>query len=192
MPRSWRFSSLLLALVASLFAVSCGDDDPVAPSTPSPSLAALWPNADGNAWSYQFTSRSLTADAIQLFDGLDASTLDRSAVEDLLMRRAPAATISHESRERLDLRLDGTMPTAQGLAQKLEASITVDGKRVLAFQPFMERIYAARADLREEMVSRQFIAPGISLSQCACSGPLFAYGAGAFEMTKKGIGSPDQ
>jgi len=180
-------------LVSLLIVVSCGDDDDAPILPPAPDLAALWPNADGSSWSYDFEQRVIPAGEIAALAGFDISNparIDPLDIEERLMQAFPQPIPGvTERRGVLDMQLHGLVLTATGPRQNLESNLRCEGKsRPREISPVMLRVYRARPDLREEMIARGLVPPTVDIDRCINSGPLYAHGGLAFQVGDEAMG----
>jgi hypothetical protein len=150
--------SLLLGLVSG----GCSEDEaecPVCPGTPSPTLDNLWPNDDGNSWTYDQVMRRWETAPWTLYevpgDVPDAPSLDyvEARIGDL-NTGVNADTMSYIIRLEFDGTCEGDSgATGQCLVETLFDEWDDDITMVSFDQVFFSRLLVARPDLEDEISS---------------------------------------
>ena len=88
-------------------------------------MSRLWPNRDGNRWSFDYQRHFATAPLIRELEGLEnlaPSEIDYLDLEQRLIGPLPEAGET-EALGIATLRFDGRIPSLDGLKQKLVGSL---------------------------------------------------------------------
>ena len=171
----WKFRYCLIALSLICLVTACNDEDcPTCPDRqepPTPTLANIWPNEDGNAWTYDLTStmfdvpfnpdpedpppmpalEDLYADLqVAINDELLESTsgLFRLAFDGL---RTTGSGITAQNMTHTIFTDTRDVPTigVENLATSMEPTLTADG-----FELLLQHIAQARPDLRAKIAEQ--------------------------------------
>jgi hypothetical protein len=156
-----RRTQLSLAIIIGLLTVlglfwGCNDDCTTCPGLMS--LDAIWPNADGNWWQYEYSSRTWDQDLFLYTDSLDvppAPTLDQLIA---ILGNQPIGDNVTTVQENYQLRFDGLATTGSGVtAQNLEETVYNEPLGASLQLPGGEErillgILAARPDLADRIV----------------------------------------
>ena len=158
--------TFVAAMCAALvLMIGCNDDDSncvtCPKSTPNPTLGNIWPNADKTAWTYQYAWRwwegQMTIYATR--DEVPSVPLpDWSEIFDLVQSAAPVEPYT-TTRGIYRMQFDGMKTTDDGVtAQNLTAELFLElGQGVERHADegtaLLRRLYVARPDLREKIVS---------------------------------------
>lgn len=196
--RHLRFPAIL-ALSIGLIAAGCSDDDPACPTcpggTPSPTMDNLWPNEDGNSWTYDLMTHRGERTEWTLYenpgDVPDAPSLDY--VEALLgipnMGTDPDTMFSV-----FRLEFDGTCEgdsgaTGQCLVETMFDEWDDDIMTVSFDEILFDRLLMARPDLEDKIrniggMERIAMEPGAEIIRF----PLILHG-GVWEKAEEYIGT---
>ncbi len=173
-------AAILLAVFPLL--TGCNDDCPDCPgSDPTPTMANIWPHADGNAWTYAgtYTEYPLPAGS----GWADGQPLPMPSMEELhaALRSAPADTVTAQFEMVYRLAFDGDVVTGPGVAAQLLTGtvfmpLLTDGASPATPDALVRTIARARPDLRDRLAVRLQAGDGIA---AWAPTPLFL-GPGAF------------
>jgi len=156
----FRISAFLLCIILVLGLTACNDDDDVTcpeecPSAAEPTLANIWPHANGNAWTFDMTYlEHITTDTLQ------EPPASMETLHTLLQSPLPG-TPDFSLTGLYRIALDGEITTDSGVtAQHIQETLFFDnpdreGKRTSTGQNTPDRllrlIARARPDLRREI-----------------------------------------
>jgi hypothetical protein len=156
MKTAGRYLSAL-ALSLLLLYGGCSDDScecPVCPGMPSPTLDNLWPNEDGNTWSYDWVLRVWDTDPFVFYEdsGDVPAVPDFDFVEELLGDESVGAD-ADTGFGIFRLEFDGTDSTSSGapgqnLLEKVFYEMDFDIIMVSFEEVFLSRLAKARPDLQ--------------------------------------------
>ena len=188
-----------LTLLAGFIIVGCSDDKsecPVCPGTPSALMDNLWPNDDGNSWTYDWTQRIWEGDSWTIYENLDdvPPVPSLEYVEGLLGDESTgtdADTLCGIYR----LEFEGTGRTMSGaygqeLGETVYEESTGDMMTISSQAVFFERFIMARPDLEDAVMSRIGSLRGPTDPAAFLTGgmPVFLHG-GIWEKTAGYIGT---
>lgn len=150
MPKSVVFRCLLaVALILSV--VACRDDV-TGPAAIEPTMANVWPHANGTAWSFGGSYHEYGAPPQT--DPAD-TTLPSMAELHADLQRPVAATVSKTLTGSLTMTIDGTITTRSGVtAQNLKPVFVADTTSVTTQDPLLSLIARYRPDLRTKILPR--------------------------------------
>ncbi|MFN0152240.1 MAG: hypothetical protein ACKVU1_16170 [bacterium] len=175
-------NALVLATLAVSGVVGCvsgsGQLTPDAPE--SPLLSRLWPNEDGNSWSYDYVSYVATeTQEVPEAIARPADEISYAEVEALLLADAPLAdTAAYFRAGTLEMRFDGRIAVRAGSKQRLRDTLIVDdGAR--AGSPVHERVPRALRKARDDAFA-------------LLANPTLLWGYSAFEKKGDWIGFYDE
>jgi len=189
----------VLSLSIGLVAGGCSEDEticPVCPGTPSPSMDNLWPNEDGNSWTYDWMQRIWEQDPWTLYEnpGDVPPVPSLEYVEGLLGDESTGAD-ADTSYGIFRLEFDGIGRTLSGASgQNLVEMVYQefqDDIPVVSFEAvFLDRLRIARPDLEDAVMNRIGSLRGTTDPAVLLTGglPLFLHG-GIWEKTAEYIGT---
>jgi len=209
-----RIKSLLaalaiIALAAFAGCVSGSGGRVITPAPEESEFSRLWPNADGNSWTYDYQRHFATESIIPQIDGLsdlDVSEIDYLDLEARLNGDLPARG-EVEDIGIMTLEFRGTIPSLDGPKQNLESTFepiepafasrrdAADTRRAFgassrrAVSPLMARIYAARPDLREAMIAKGYVTSDADKVLSPQALPPFQFSGAKFEKQEGWIGT---
>ena len=145
---------LILAAMAVLlvFVPACNDDDdcPTCPgATPAPTLANVWPHADGTAWTFEGTARRSE-------DPIPTKAAEVPTMEELHAELAQPlpGIMTHEYAGLYRLEFDGMVTTESGATgQKVVETMFVEAPEE-GPDPLLVLVARARPDLRPAIAAR--------------------------------------
>ena len=153
-----RHLALALALLLVIPLLGCGDDDdPTCPDTgddPTPTLANIWPHADGTGWIYDLQS-SLYAPAEGTGDAPPLPTMEE-------LHAAAQLPVTEDLLEREDglyrLLFDGPITsdtgiTGQDLVESVYMPVEETKRAAAATDPLLPLLYRVRPDLRPRLAA---------------------------------------
>jgi hypothetical protein len=181
---------ILFILAAALLMVGCDDDDPTCPEpegTPTPTLANIWPHADGTSWLYD-----LTVASYEPYPALE-DTVPLPSMDELYALLAAPVTedlLNHEE-GLYRLQFDGEITTDTGITgQDLVETYyaPLDGlngadKGAEAADPLLSFLYQTRPDLRDNIIAHV----GPEKEFLDESGTIFFLSAYVFSAEESGI-----
>lgn len=198
----------LLPIVCSLIflATGCVSDSDSDPTNASARFARLWPNEDGNRWSFDYQRYFATTPMIPELEGLadiDPAQIDFLDLERRLTGDLPAAGAT-EAVGVATLHFEGTVLSPDGRKQNLKSELGSPAGTTSAgahgspgtpstastgVSPLMARIFRARPDLRERMIALGYVPAGYSKASSPQDFPVFSFGNGdKFEKQENWIG----
>lgn len=181
---------ILLVSIVPLLLCGCG----TGPDDGKTVFSRLWPNANGNGWTYRYQEYAAADSMIPALAGIDpdeAASLDYRDLQRRLDLPLPArATSGYWRRGELRLEFEGTVPTLDGPKQNLKAVFTKGGKSGFAsgVDPLAARIFRARPDLREKMEEAGLFPIGLGKTEDSWGGGPVNMWGGHFEKQEEWMG----
>lgn len=183
----------LLTLALLVLGTGCGEDDGTSPLQPT--LANLWPNADGNAWTYGLEMTARLAVGFGVFPvGTEVPPLPSHEELVALLDAAPVGLPIDIGSGVMRLRFDGMMTTgsdvtAQNLTEGYYSAYKSEGTfRILdGGEIFLRRLARARPDLAPQL-SAAMGGKALLADSDYFDVPLFLHGY-AWEKTAQHIGT---
>lgn len=211
-----KMSLAALAVIATAAGAGCvsgGGGGRIIPPAPEESeFSRLWPNADGNSWTFEYQRHFATESIIPEIAGLadvDAATIDFIDLESRLTGDLPEAG-EVDDVGIITLEFRGTIASLDGPKQNLEstfertlpafarggesaearptfAAVAASGRP--AVSPVMARIYVARPDLRGALVAKGHVPASAAKTLSPQDLPPFTFHDSKFEKQDAWIGT---
>lgn len=204
-----RLAFALLALALAFAACGDGGGGTIPPVPEESEFSRLWPNADGNTWTFDYQRHIATESIIPQIanlESLEVSEIDYLDLESRLTGPLPASG-EVEDIGIMTLEFRGTVESRDGPKQNLDSTFepivparALSHGHARAFDragagspapdvsPLMARVYLARPDLRATMLARGYVPADVAKVLSPQALPPFQVLDGKFEKQDRWIG----